>query len=71
MTDILSEQIAPALYHGVLEREPDPAGLAHAIEALRSGQPLEELIRDFIASPEFRTRVLRLLHTLSEEIAKS
>jgi GT2 family glycosyltransferase len=67
---LLPEQIAPALYHGVLEREPDPAGLAHAIEALRSGRPLEELIRDFIASPEFRTRVLQLLpDTLSEEIA--
>jgi len=60
LPDILSEQIAPALYRGILEREPDPAGLAHAIEELRSGQPLEELIRTFIGSPEFRTRVLQL-----------
>jgi hypothetical protein len=61
MIDILFEQIAPALYRGILEREPDPAGLAHAIEKLRSGQPLEELIHTFISSPEFRTRVLQLL----------
>ncbi len=60
-TRVLSEQIAPALYRGILEREPDPAGLAHAIEKLRSGQPLEELIHTFISSPEFRTRVLQLL----------
>jgi GT2 family glycosyltransferase len=67
MIDILSEQIAPALYRGILEREPDPAGLAHAIEELRSGQPLEELIRTFIRSPEFRTRVLQLLPDISSE----
>jgi O-antigen biosynthesis protein len=61
LADTLSEQIAPALYRGILDREPDPTGLAHAIEALRSGRPIEEMIRDFIASPEFRTRGLQLL----------
>jgi O-antigen biosynthesis protein len=61
MIDTLPEQMASALYRGILEREPDPTGLAHAIEELRSGQPLEELIRTFIRSPEFRSRILQLV----------
>jgi len=54
-----AEQIATALYRGILEREPDPVGFAANVDYLRSGQSLEHLIRSFIASPEFRTRFVQ------------
>ena len=59
--EILSpEQVAAALYRGILEREPDSDGFQAYVELLRSGQPLERAIRSFIASPEFRSRILEV-----------
>jgi SAM-dependent methyltransferase len=55
------EQIAAALYRGILEREPDADGFRAYLEVLRSGQPLDRVIRSFIASPEFRSRILEVL----------
>jgi Methyltransferase domain len=53
-------QIATALYRGLLAREPDPAGLKDQVERLRC-EPLDQVIRNFIASPEFRSRFLEHL----------
>jgi 2-polyprenyl-3-methyl-5-hydroxy-6-metoxy-1,4-benzoquinol methylase len=53
------EQMARALYRGVLERDPDPTGLADKVQQLRSGSMLEHVIRGFISSPEFRSRLLQ------------
>lgn len=50
------ESIVTALYHGILDREPDARSLADNIVRLRFGTPLEKVVRTFIASPEFRTR---------------
>jgi hypothetical protein len=55
------EYIATALYQGILDREPDLGGLADKIAGLRSGQNLEQVIRTFIASPEFRSRFTQTL----------
>jgi len=55
------EEVATALYRGFLERDPDPAGLHHQIEALRSGKFLEQIVRAFAASQEFRSRILESL----------
>ena len=55
------EQVATALYRGILEREPDPAGFAANVDHLRSGLPLEHVIRSFIASPEFRIRFAQMV----------
>ena len=52
------ENVAIALYRGILEREPDAAGFRNNVELLRSGQTLERVIRSFITSPEFRSRTL-------------
>ena len=52
------EQLVAALYHGILGREPDPAGFRDNLALLRAGEPLERVIRCFIASPEFRARTL-------------
>jgi tRNA (mo5U34)-methyltransferase len=53
-----SEEVVTALYRGILERDPDPTGLQDHIEFLRSGRPLERLVRAFVASKEFRSRIL-------------
>ena len=54
-----AERVAIALYRGILDREPDLGGLRDKIELLSSGHVLEEVIRTFIGSPEFRSRMLR------------
>jgi len=54
-----AEQITTALYRGILEREPDPIGFSHSVDLLRSEAMLEDLVRTFISSPEFRSRLLR------------
>ena len=51
-------RIATALYRGILEREPDLDGLRNQIRRLRSGAPLEQVVRNFITSPEFRSSFL-------------
>lgn len=51
-------RIATALYRGILEREPDLDGLRNQISRLRSGAPLEQVVRNFITSPEFRSSFL-------------
>jgi methyltransferase family protein/uncharacterized protein DUF4214 len=53
-------QVATALYRGILEREPDLAGLKSKVKRLRSDS-LEQVVRTFIASPEFRSRFLERL----------
>jgi 2-polyprenyl-3-methyl-5-hydroxy-6-metoxy-1,4-benzoquinol methylase len=55
------EEVATALYRGFLERDPDPVGLQDQIEALRSGKQLEQIVRAFVASQEFRSRILESL----------
>jgi hypothetical protein len=52
------EHVAAALYHGILERDPDSAGFRDNVKLLRAGQALERVIRSFITSPEFRSRAL-------------
>jgi 2-polyprenyl-3-methyl-5-hydroxy-6-metoxy-1,4-benzoquinol methylase len=51
--------VATALYRGILGREPDPIGLSGKVEQLRSGPVLEQVIRTFIESAEFRSRMLK------------
>src|SRR5215472_5214781 len=55
------EHVATALYQGILDRAPDICGFADKINLLRSGQELEQVIRTFIASPEFRSRFTQTL----------
>jgi SAM-dependent methyltransferase len=51
------EEIVTGLYRGLLEREPDCAGLQSQAGPLRAGIALEHVVRGFVASPEFRTRM--------------
>jgi SAM-dependent methyltransferase len=54
-----TEEIATALYRGMLGREPDLGGLAEKKSALLRGEgALERVLRSFIASSEFRSRML-------------
>jgi len=53
------EQVANALYRGILDREPDSAGFRDNVELLRSGHAPERVVRGFITSPEFRSRILK------------
>jgi len=55
------EYIVTALYQGILDREPDFGGLADKIASLQSGQKLDQVIRTFIASPEFHSRFAQTL----------
>jgi SAM-dependent methyltransferase len=59
-TEFSPEQVAIALYHGLLDREPDIDGLANNLGLLQDGKLLE-VIRSFVNSAEFRTRSLRNL----------
>lgn len=59
--ELAPERVATALYRGILEREPDLPGLAEKAERLRSGDFLEQVIRTFVGSPEFRSRYARTL----------
>jgi SAM-dependent methyltransferase len=52
------EHVVTALYRGILEREPDSDGFRLNVKLLRSGQALERVIRSFVISPEFRSRIL-------------
>src|SRR4051812_39024882 len=52
------EMVATALYRGLLGRDPDPGGLLGKVGQLRSGPVLEHVIRAFVESPEFRSRML-------------
>jgi FkbM family methyltransferase len=54
------EAVATALYRGILDREPDPGGLDDKINLLRSGMALEQIIRTFTTSAEFRSRMLKV-----------
>jgi SAM-dependent methyltransferase len=57
--EVLSpEHVATALYRGILGREPDSGGFRDNVKLLRSGRALERVIRSFITSPEFRSRIL-------------
>ena len=43
----------------MFDREPDLGGLRHTVNRLRSGAALEDVVRTFIVSPEFRQRMLK------------
>jgi len=53
------ERVAIALYRGILERKPDPAGFRRTVTRLQSGKALERVIRTLIRSAEFRSRFVR------------
>jgi len=55
------EYVARALYRGILDREPDPCGLADKIGLLRSGRELDQVIRTFVDSAEFRSLLTQAL----------
>jgi SAM-dependent methyltransferase len=59
--DFSLEQVATALYRGILDREPDPEGLAEKIRRLRFGTPLERIVRTFITTHEFNTRFVQMV----------
>jgi hypothetical protein len=48
-----------AAYRLLLGREPDSAGLAHYRQRIRDGMSLEELLRTFIDSDEYREHEIR------------
>lgn len=47
-----------ALYRGVLGREPDTEGLAAYLVQIEAGLSLDDLVRDIVASSEFRRRAI-------------
>lgn len=51
-----AEKLAAALYRGLLDREPDPNGLAGTTAEIQRGN-LAEVIRSIAASPEYRSRI--------------
>jgi SAM-dependent methyltransferase len=63
--DFSLEHVAAALYRGILDREPDPGGLAEKIGLLRFGTPLEHVVRMFITSPEFNARFVQMIVPLT------
>lgn len=56
-----ADQVVTALYRGILEREPDLRGLADNVKLLGSAGMVEHVVRSFVASAEFHSRILRNL----------
>jgi 2-polyprenyl-3-methyl-5-hydroxy-6-metoxy-1,4-benzoquinol methylase len=56
-----ADQIITALYEAMLQRRPDPGGLRHYADALSEGASLTEVVSAFLASEEFRHRVMPTL----------
>jgi SAM-dependent methyltransferase len=50
-------EIVNALYAGILERDPEPAGFDACLDSLRNGTSLAAAIRGMIASDEFQHRL--------------
>ena len=44
------------LYDAAFDREPDPAGLAHYVQALASGTTVSDILKTFASSAEFQKR---------------
>ena len=58
-----NEELVRALYIGLLEREPDPAGLQNYIGHLTNGVlSKSDLVREIRNSEEFRQKFSRLLN---------
>jgi SAM-dependent methyltransferase len=55
------DEIITGLYRGLLERDPDRLGLQDQVGSLHAGTALEHVVRSFVASPEFRARMLAAL----------
>ena len=53
-----AEDIVAALYRVNLKREPDPAGLVNHVRQLSASGRLDEILNQFIKSPEFRQKHL-------------
>jgi 2-polyprenyl-3-methyl-5-hydroxy-6-metoxy-1,4-benzoquinol methylase len=47
------EELVSLLYRSLLQRDPDPAGLSHHIQALKAGMSAEDIIKSFTRSEEF------------------
>ncbi|MBV9828146.1 MAG: methyltransferase domain-containing protein [Alphaproteobacteria bacterium] len=58
---LMPEDVATALYRGILGREPDISGLADKARVLRQENTLELVIRSFVESSEFKSRFLESL----------
>lgn len=56
-----ADQVITALYEAMLQRRPDPGGLRHYADALSEGASLTEVVSAFLASEEFRHRVMPTL----------
>ena len=63
MPEDAAENLARALYHVLLLREPDPAGLDSALRQLQSGKSIEDLMRWCLGSREFAENREKFLRT--------
>ena len=57
MSKIDNKQFVVNAYNIILGREPDPAGLAGALYKLSIGMSRQDILRDFMGSGEFSTRL--------------
>jgi hypothetical protein len=55
-THIPDTHVIAGMYRGLLNREPDPHGMAQFIESLRKGAAVEDVVRDIVRSPEFQNK---------------
>jgi SAM-dependent methyltransferase len=53
--------VANALYQGILDRAPDPAGLRNLTHALETGMPIDALAKNLLSSSEFTANMLKQL----------
>jgi SAM-dependent methyltransferase len=53
------EEAVTQIYRGALGREPDVAGFANWVSALRNGLPLEDFVKATVACPEFNDKLAR------------
>jgi SAM-dependent methyltransferase len=51
-----ADEVVASLYRAILNREPDPGGLASHTRRLEEGGCLDDIVRAFVASPEARSK---------------
>lgn len=69
--EVPEEEYVRALYRKLLARFEDEPGLQHYVEALRRGVKQEVLVREFLNSPEYRSRPRIYLYDLEADPGES
>ena len=67
--DVALDELIVALYNGALLRKPEAGAVRHWLDYIASGRTVQDLIGDFLKSPEFCARFLNKLDLYPFDLA--